>query len=143
MNEEIFSHSLKAQTRTYYFDCKRTVTNAIYLTITESKQIDEGFEKHKIMIFEEHLDKFIETLLKVKENIQSKQTIKTPEDYIEKQKAKYPNAYKPWSKEEDENLELLYCEGKTITQLSETFARNVGAIIARIKKLELNEKYPK
>ena len=54
---------------------------------------------------------------------------------------KNPNAYFPWSKEDDEKLEFLFCEGKTKKELASVFKRNAGAINARIKKLELNEKY--
>ncbi|MCB0466349.1 MAG: hypothetical protein KDC78_11860 [Aequorivita sp.] len=47
----------------------------------------------------------------------------------------------PWTKEEDEKLELLFCEGKSMGELINLFGRNRGAIVARIKKLELKEKY--
>jgi hypothetical protein len=52
-----------------------------------------------------------------------------------------PNAYKKWTKEEDERLELYYCEGRSIRELSKIFERNNGAIRARIQKLELHLKY--
>lgn len=50
-------------------------------------------------------------------------------------------AYEPWTKDADEKLELLFCEGKTVKELSALFGRNEGAIQSRIKKLELKEKY--
>ena len=59
---------------------------------------------------------------------------------IEK-RAENKNAYNPWTKEDDDKLELLFCEGKTTNELSEIFSRNKGAINSRIKKLELKEKY--
>ncbi|HET8572278.1 MAG TPA: hypothetical protein VFL76_00275 [Edaphocola sp.] len=58
----------------------------------------------------------------------------------EKQRA-HKNAYERWSTEDDEKLELLFCEGKSVKELSAIFARNEGAIESRIKKLELREKY--
>jgi hypothetical protein len=51
------------------------------------------------------------------------------------------NAYFKWTNEDDERLETLYCEGKSIKELCELFARNSGSISSRIKKLELKEKY--
>ena len=51
------------------------------------------------------------------------------------------NAYEKWTAENDEKLELLFCEGKNIKELSEIFKRNNGAIRSRIRKLELKEKY--
>lgn len=50
-------------------------------------------------------------------------------------------AYEPWSTETDEKLEILFCEGKSVKELSQIFERNEGAIRSRIKKLELKEKY--
>ena len=51
------------------------------------------------------------------------------------------NAYTPWTEEDDNKLELLYCEGKSVKMLVDIFGRNKGAIESRIKKLELKEKY--
>ena len=58
----------------------------------------------------------------------------------EKQRA-HKDAYERRSTEDYEKLELLFCEGKTLKELSSIFARNEGAIESRIKKLELREKY--
>jgi len=60
---------------------------------------------------------------------------------IEACRVEHPNAYKPWTQEDDDRLEQLFCEGKTVKQLSEIFGRKRGAINSRIKKLELEEKY--
>lgn len=56
-------------------------------------------------------------------------------------RAEHPNAYKPWQQEDDDKLELLFCEGKSVKELSDVFGRKRGAITSRIKKLELKEKY--
>jgi hypothetical protein len=60
---------------------------------------------------------------------------------VKKIRKSHKQAYEPWSKEADEKLEMLFCEGKTIKELSEIFGRNEGAIRSRIIKLELKEKY--
>ncbi len=65
--EEIFSKSVRAGKRTYFFDVKATRNNDYYLTITESKKKfdDNGaqnFEKHKIFLYKEDFDKFSEGL---------------------------------------------------------------------------------
>ena len=51
------------------------------------------------------------------------------------------NAYMKWTKDDDEKLEQLFCEGKSIKELCEIFERNNGAIKSRINKLELYQKY--
>jgi len=64
--EEVFSTKVKAGKRTYFFDVKSTRSNDYYLTITESKKRfkDDGFtyEKHKIFLYKEDFNKFVEAL---------------------------------------------------------------------------------
>ena len=60
---------------------------------------------------------------------------------ISKIRQKHKKAYEPWTTELDEKLEFLFCEGKTIEELSEFFGRNIGAIRSRIRILGLKEKY--
>lgn len=59
----------------------------------------------------------------------------------EEQRKLYPQAYMPWSVDDDERLEKLFCDGINTKELAEIFQRNPGAIRSRIKKLELREKY--
>ncbi len=63
--EEVFSKSVRAGKRTYFFDVKATKSNDYYLTITESKKRigDDGnpfYEKHKIFLYREDFDKFLD-----------------------------------------------------------------------------------
>jgi hypothetical protein len=64
--DEIFSTKVKAGKRTYFFDVKSTRSNDFYLTITESKKRfkEDGFtyEKHKIFLYKEDFNKFMEAL---------------------------------------------------------------------------------
>ncbi|HAN17321.1 MAG: DNA-binding protein [Bacteroidetes bacterium GWC2_33_15] len=65
--EEIFSKVVRAGKRTYFLDVKATKRNDYYLTITESKKRfnRDGrhyFEKHKIFLYKEDFEKFIENL---------------------------------------------------------------------------------
>lgn len=64
--DEIYSAKVKAGKRTYFFDVKSTRSNDYYLTITESKKRfkEDGFtyEKHKIFLYKEDFNKFLEAL---------------------------------------------------------------------------------
>lgn len=66
--EEIFSKAIRAGKRTYFFDVKETRAQERYLTITESKKRfdnDSGkffYEKHKVFLYQEDFDKFMEGL---------------------------------------------------------------------------------
>ena len=65
-NDEVFSKSVKAGKRTYFFDIKTTKGNELYLTLTESKKVFEDgreyFQKHKIFLYKEDFNKFIKGL---------------------------------------------------------------------------------
>jgi hypothetical protein len=68
--EEIYSVAVRAGKRTYFFDVKSTRREEFYLTITESKKRFEQdgnfhFEKHKIFLYKEDFEKFIEGLQEV------------------------------------------------------------------------------
>lgn len=68
--EEIYSKAVRAGKRTYFFDVKSTRRDEFYLTITESKKRFEQdgsfhFEKHKIFLYKEDFEKFIEGLQEV------------------------------------------------------------------------------
>jgi hypothetical protein len=62
--QEIFSKKIRAGKRTYFFDVKSTKGNDYFITITESKKkFDEGsYVKHKIFLYKEDFNKFMEAL---------------------------------------------------------------------------------
>lgn len=65
--DDVFSKSVRAGKRTYFFDVKTTRGNDYYLTITESKRrVDKdgqfSYEKHKIFLYKEDFEKFREGL---------------------------------------------------------------------------------
>ena len=69
-SEIIYSKAIKAGKRIYYLDVKKSRNEDLYLAITESKKKVTGFdedaqvtyEKHKIFLYKEDFDKFIEGL---------------------------------------------------------------------------------
>lgn len=77
--EEIFSKAVRAGKRTYFFDVKATRKEDYYLTITESKKrYDQDgryhFEKHKVFLYKEDFDKFVEGLQETVDFIKKNQT---------------------------------------------------------------------
>lgn len=66
--EIVHSQSIKAGKRIYYLDVKRNKKDELFLAITESKKIITGegsdsqisFEKHKIFLYKEDFEKFME-----------------------------------------------------------------------------------
>ena len=68
--EIVFSQSIKAGKRIYYLDVKKNRKDEMFLAITESKKIVTGegdesqvsFEKHKIFLYKEDFEKFMNGL---------------------------------------------------------------------------------
>lgn len=70
--DEIFTKRVRAGKRTYFFDVKSTKSEKdFYITITESKRVgEEEYEKHKIFLYKEDFQKFLDALDETVEHIQ-------------------------------------------------------------------------
>lgn len=85
-NEIIYSKAIKAGKRIYYLDVKKSRNEDLFLAITESKKKVVGYEedaqvtyeKHKIFLYKEDFDKFIEGLEDVVGFIKREQGEATP-----------------------------------------------------------------
>lgn len=92
MNENdkdlIFSESVKAGKRIYYFDVKQSRNGDKYIAITESKKINEGtfenprfvFEKHKLFLYKEDYEKFVTALMKTLDVAKGNIPVPQPEE---------------------------------------------------------------
>src|SRR5690606_34706258 len=130
-DNEIYSDKITKGNRTYFFDIKKSEKGDLYLKISESRKTASGFEHHRLMIFDEELKDFVEmlkkSLTKFKELKEPKQTDSKTYS-VEKIRETHQKAYLPWTTEDDNKLELLFCEGKKVKELAEIFGRNTGAI---------------
>lgn len=144
-NEELYSDKLKKGNRTYFFDIKQTEKGDLYFKISEQKQVEDNYERYRIMVFEEDFEdfekSFTKLISKVKKLKGSDSESEEKAYSVEEIRKEHGQAYMPWSEDEDEKLELLFCEGKSVKELASIFERKEGAIRSRIKKLELKEKY--
>jgi len=63
-SENVYSQRVRAGKRTYFFDVKATrSTQDYYIIITESRRVgEEKYEKHKIFLYKEDFQKFVEAL---------------------------------------------------------------------------------
>ena len=74
--ESVYSNKVRAgKRRTYFFDVRKTKGEDFYLTLTEStkKFNGDGYERHKIFLFKEDFNRFLDSLADainhVKENL--------------------------------------------------------------------------
>ncbi len=71
---EIFSEKVVTSRRTYFFDVKETKDGSKYLVIGELTQVGSELERHRVMVFEESLDSFMDGLDKAVDFILNNET---------------------------------------------------------------------
>lgn len=84
----VYSQAIKAGKRIYYLDVKMNRKDELFLAITESKKIITGegeeaqvnFEKHKIFLYKEDLEKFQKGLDQAISYIRQRQPARQLED---------------------------------------------------------------
>lgn len=113
-----------------------------YDDIGKDLEIKDAETNSKIVLFIENLkdfkdqfDKISELINKIdpsKDNKSSKYS-----EYIKKIRLRYSNAYKPWTKENDNKLQKMFLDGVTKANIAKAFNRGPGSILARLKKLKL------
>ena len=90
-NEIIYSKAIKAGKRIYYLDVKKSRNEDLFLAITESKKkvggtdenVQVSYEKHKIFLYKEDFDKFLEGMNEVVDFIKREQGEAPQREYRE------------------------------------------------------------
>lgn len=108
--EMIYSKRVRAGKRTYFFDVRATKSNDYYLTVTESRRQqrdgDFVYEKSKMFIYKEDLNKFAEAL---QETIDHIKTELLPDFNFDQFNNQEDSTYKPnieIPKEEPKEIEI-------------------------------------
>ncbi len=94
-NEIIYSKAIKAGKRIYYLDVKKSRNEDLFLAITESKKKVTGpeedtqvtYEKHKIFLYREDFDNFVEGLESVIAFIKKEQGEAPQREYFDYNKS--------------------------------------------------------
>lgn len=138
----LYSQQLNREETTFFFDIRESKAGSLYLVIKESIRVNDGFSTNSIKVFEESLDNFNDVMKKITFKLNEFKQQKSKTYSVSEKREKNNNAYAKWTQENDNLLERLFCERKTVDELSKIFGRNEGAIKSRIDKLELKLKYP-
>ncbi|MDR2681092.1 MAG: PUR family DNA/RNA-binding protein [Tannerella sp.] len=78
--EIVYSKAIKAGKRIYYLDVKKNLKDDLFIAITESKRnhTKEGesvtFEKHKIFLYKEDFEKFMDGMNEIMRFIKEKKS---------------------------------------------------------------------
>jgi len=131
--KELFTQKVVAGSRTYFFDVKEAKDGTKYLVISESRQTDSSHDHSRVMIFQEHLEVFVEGFQKALQFL----GLKSKAYNLDEIRRAYPKAYERWTSDEDEQLRTKYHEGVGIAELATFFQRQPSAIRSRLAKLGL------
>ncbi|NNE28695.1 MAG: DUF3276 family protein [Saprospiraceae bacterium] len=133
----IHTEQVSTNNKTFFFDLKESKSGGNYLKITQSRIVDEDQrERTSMILFERDLPKFGNALFNSLMAFQGR-TEEDREAFRTAIQSKHPNAFTPWSKEDEEQLAHLFEAGYDVEDLSQKLQRNVGGIKARIKKMGL------
>lgn len=69
--DEIYTEKLIAEGRTYFFDIKKSSKGDLYVMISESKKTHDGFERHRVMVFADHMEEFAESISNLNQKLQT------------------------------------------------------------------------
>ena len=69
MVEELDTKSLKCGKRLYHFNLKKTSGGNKYIDIVEIRNQKDTREKDRIMVFEDHINEFMQTLNEIVANL--------------------------------------------------------------------------
>lgn len=97
--ESVYSKKVKAgKRRTYFFDVRRTKGDDFYLTLTEStKRFNgNGYERHKIFLYKEDFNRFLNSLEEVIEHIKTE--LMPDYDYEE-----FDRRHEEWESQHDDD----------------------------------------
>ena len=133
--KEIYTEKIPAGRRMYYFDVKESKDGTRYLVISETEQ---GIaEHHRVMIFEESIEAFVNALQNAVNHVIKKPARAEKPYNVESVRKEFPNAYSNWTSSDDALLKKKYAEGVKISELAKLLNRKEGAIKSRLTKLGL------
>lgn len=133
-SKSIYSEKVHAGSRTYFFDVKLGQNNTKYFCITETSNTSTSSSRHRIMVFQEHLEEFNTGYRRAIESLRESM----PSYSVEQMRKAHPHAYKKWTPEEEAVLSEKFKDGADIQELAAFFQRKPGAIRSRLSKLRLS-----
>lgn len=134
--DELNAAKMNEEINLLYVAVTRT-KNSLHIPVDLVPDFFPSFPNIHILKDEEEVKKETKTISKYTKPSDTKEKAYT----VKEVRFQHMDAYKPWTKELDHELTLMYCDGLTIKDMAKHFGRTKGAISSRIRKLELEELY--
>lgn len=120
--ESVYSNKVRAgKRRTYFFDVRKTKGDDFYITLTEStkKFNDSGYSRHKIFLYKEDFNRFLEGLQGAIDHVKS--DLMPDYDYEQ-----FDRRQMEWEQEVKQNEESKKLEEPTKTAESEDIDEDIS-----------------
>jgi hypothetical protein len=139
-NKVLFSKKVSSGKGTYFFEVRESSLGERYLLISQShKDIKGEFKIERVIVFLDHFLDFhsgFKSAVDFFMGIDKKEEVNVPSKLADLRK-KHPNAYRSWDKDQDDRLEKLYKDGKSIEEIANDLKRSYTSIESRLVKLGL------
>ena len=115
----------------------RGINRTALMVSGEAQRIDADLRERMLRDRERfaHLQAKAETRdLDLEKKKQSSGSKSSWQEKLEKMRESYPNAYRPWTNEQDALLKQAFQNGKDLTALSESLGRHERSILLRLQK---------
>ena len=135
---EVMSVRVEAGSRTIFVDLKQNPDGSRFVSLSEVKR-DEPDVRSRILIDEAYVAELARALAAVVTMVGDETKAKSYS--VEQERQTHPNAYQPWSSEEDERLKAAWTRTCSIEQLAKNHGRAPSAIRSRLEKLGLRSAF--
>lgn len=134
--ESVFTKKVRAgRRRTYFIDVRQTKGEDYYITLTEStkKFSGDGYERHKIFLYKEDFNRFLDSLTETIDHIKTELLPEYDFDEYTKRNQEWEEKRRQDQKEEDSSPE------NTVEEASESAETKVSEAEAPEKQFESEE----
>lgn len=107
--ESVYSQKVKAgKRRTYFFDVRKTKGEDYYITITESTRRfeDDSYSRHKIFLYKEDFNRFVESLVDVVDHIKTELLPDYDYDEFARRHKEHEQAYNNYENEGTDDADV-------------------------------------
>ena len=131
--QTIWSERVTSGRSGYFFDVRETGRGRVFLSMTQSRQVEDGAWRHdRIVVFESGLDQFRKALQSALEVIDRESGDRRRAE-LEAIHRLHPKAFEKWSPEDDAELRRLAGEGRDPSSIAEALGRTERAVRMRLE----------
>ena len=131
----LHTEQIYLKNRTYFLDIKVSEAGKQFLTLTQVEDQEDGSSnRQRLVLFEEDLLRLSERLVRTLLYFHPSDLM-ADKAYVDQERANHANAFRRWTRADENLLAELYQQGHEIPELMEHFKRNERAIIKRLETM--------